>query len=270
VIVAPRSDRERASIAVLDANVLYSQVLSDYFVHAQSQNLINLRWSSRIIDEVVRNKKKRAGERFTSPSELTPRLAAADALGAYIKHTYPESFVEPTDRDYRPFTGLPMPDPDDRHVVATAVAAGATYLCTSNTVDFPTDVMKFLEIRRVTPDALLHELVAKHPLAMARAHQQLIAWTPRATHRTTLDALARSQSPMFRQRMERLLGSLGNLDSRDDLAQVYASAIAERDRARTGLLPPSTQPPNAAQVSTRRLMGHRGRQPLDQQRGAGG
>jgi len=267
--MALRPDQRRASLAVLDANVLYSQVLTDYFVHAQSQNLINLRWSSRILDEMIRNKKARAAEKFKDPVQLAPRLAAADDLRAYVERTYPDQLLEPSDEDYLPFDQLEMPDPDDRHVVATAVAAGATYLCTDNMPDFPPAVMTHLGIRRVTSDALLVELGTKHPLEMIRAHQQVIAWTPRATHQTTLDALDRARAPMFKATMERLLTSLGDVDSRDDLAQVYVSAIAELDRARAGLLPPSNRRPRPEELAARPA-DFRGRERAGHQRGIGG
>lgn len=263
------NDRRRLTV-LLDANVLYSKVLSDYLVQARRQELLNLRWSSQIMDEMIRNKEEAVRRRFASSDERRPRLAAVETLRGYVERAYPDAFIEPSSAHFARFESHPMPDPDDRHVVAAAVAADADYLCTSNVSDFPEPVMTHLGIRRVTPDALLDALTNSYPVEMVAAHQQVTLWSRSATHRDLLNTLRRAQAPLATDRLERLLGSLGNLDSRDDLAQVYASAIAERDRARTGLLPPSTQPPNAAQVSTRPLMGHRGRQPLDQQRGAGG
>lgn len=257
-------------VAVLDANVLYSQVLSDYFVQAQSRDLITLKWSPTILDEVIRNKKKRAAERFTDPSELGARLAAADRLRAYIERMYPDQVLEPADRSYSSFRQLPMPDPDDRHVVATAVAAGAVYLCTQNTADFPAAVMTHVGVRRVTPDALLLELLAGHPLDMVRAHQQVIAWTPRTTHRATLEALRRAQAPMFKDAMERILIRLGDLDARDDLAQVYASAIAEGDRARAGMPLPVIGHPRRSDLVAGRMTGRQGVQRPDQRHGFAG
>jgi hypothetical protein len=39
-----------------------------------------------------------------------------------------------------------LPDEDDRHVLAAAVAAEATVLCTSNVKDFPVGVVEALGI----------------------------------------------------------------------------------------------------------------------------
>lgn len=265
----PASSKE-PPVAVLDANVLYSQVLSDYFVQAQSRDLITLKWSSTILDEVIRNKKRRAAERFADPAELEARLAAADRLRAYIERMYPDQILEPSERSYSSFRQLPMPDPDDRHVVATAVAAGAVYLCTQNTADFPPAVMTHVGVRQVTPDALLVEILAGHPLDMVRAHQQVIAWTPRTTHRATLEALRRAQAPMFKDAMERILTRLGDLDSRDDLAQVYAAAIAERDRARAGMPSPVMGHRRTSDLVAPRMTGRRGARGPDRRHGIGG
>lgn len=256
-------------IALLDANVLYSKVLSDYFVHAQFGRLIAVKWSSAILEEMIRNKKDKASKQFSDPEELRPRLDAAEGLRNYIRREYPRAIVEPGPEHFVPFAHLSVPDPDDRHVVAAAVAARANYLCTNNTPDFPDPVMDHLGIQRVTPDQLLHGLAADKPVEMLRAHQRTIAWTPGATHRKTLDTLRRAQAPNTADRIEKLLTGLGDLDSRDDLAEVYASALAERDRARSGLLPPSTKRPDPREMGARPTTGFWDRQRLNQQRGIG-
>lgn len=222
-------------VVLLDANVLYSKVLSDYLVHAQYRGLVRLRWSSRILDEVIRNMKAKAAKRYSDPRDLGRRLAAADGLRDYIERTHPTALVDPSENDFAQFAHLAMPDPDDRHVVAAAVSAGADYLCTANTSDFPVSIMERLGMRRITPDVLLNGLVTDKPLEMVHAHQQVIAWTPGTTHRATLDTLRRSQAPVTADRMERLLMSLGDLDKRDDLARIYIHAVAERDRAYSGM-----------------------------------
>ncbi|GAB3919405.1 hypothetical protein GCM10011575_30350 [Microlunatus endophyticus] len=258
------------SVVLLDANVLYSRVLSDYFVQLQATNVAAVKWSSQILDEVVRNKKKTATMRCHDPAELPSLLATAEDLRNHARTNYPESFVEPSEEDYARFADLYMPDPDDRHVVAAAVAARATYLCTSNTPDFPDPVMERVGIERIKPDALLHEHASRSPLAMVQAHQKVVGWTRGTTHRGLLERLRRAQAPATAETLERILKSLGNLDSRDDLARVYASALAERHRAQIGLLPPTSRRPGPEQLRVRPATGFRDRQRLDQQRGVGG
>jgi hypothetical protein len=48
-----------------------------------------------------------------------------------------------------------LPDPDDRHVVAAAIAAGATIILTWNLWDFPATALKKYGLRGQTPDAFL-------------------------------------------------------------------------------------------------------------------
>lgn len=235
-----RQQPDTRPIALLDANVLFSQVLSDYFVKAQSEELLTVTWSSQILDEMIRNKKVKAAKRFREPADLHARLAAAEKLNTYIRHQYPSAFVEPDERHFVLLAEAPMPDPDDRHVVAAAIAARATHLCTDNTVHFPHSVLHRLGIEVVTPDELLVRLAADHPVEMTHAHQRVIEWTPGTTHRRTLATLRRAQSPMVAAEMEQLLSTLGNLDSRDDLAQRYDDLIMERRRALGGLPSPRT------------------------------
>jgi hypothetical protein len=46
-------------------------------------------------------------------------------------------------------------NPDERHVVAAAIAAGASIISTSNLKDFPAAALKKYGLRRQTPDAFL-------------------------------------------------------------------------------------------------------------------
>lgn len=261
-------DRPRP-VVLLDANVLYSKVLGDYFVRLQETEVVSVMWSTRVLDEVVRNKKEAAAARYSNIKDLLPLLNAADALRSYVLEKHQASFIEPAVEHYDQFDDMSMPDPDDRHVVAAAVAANADYLCTADRDDFPDPVMERIGIERQTPDELLHQFAAETPLAMVEAHQGVIGWTYGRTHRQLLETLRRAQAPLTAERLERLLTSLGDLDSRDDLAQVYVSALAQRDRAQAGLLPPSNRRARTVQPSARPMTDFHDRQRLDQQRGIG-
>jgi hypothetical protein len=48
-----------------------------------------------------------------------------------------------------------LPDPNDRHVVAAGIAAGASIILTWNLRHFPAKELKKFGLRRETPDALL-------------------------------------------------------------------------------------------------------------------
>jgi hypothetical protein len=56
-----------------------------------------------------------------------------------------------------------LPDPDDRHVVAAAIAAGASIILTWNLKDFPAAALNKYGLRRRTPDAFLTGLYDNVP-----------------------------------------------------------------------------------------------------------
>jgi predicted nucleic acid-binding protein len=235
-----------APTVLVDANVLYSQVLSDYLVHAQSAGVITVRWSPQILDEMTRTMKSKAQKMARDRGDLQRRADRIDRLRIYIETQYPDALIHPQPGHFKHFADLGMPDPDDRHVVAAAVAARAKMLCTNNVKDFPNPVLERVRIERVTPDELLQRLASEHPSEMARAHQRAVDWTYGTTHQATLEALRRANAPQTADMMTRLLAPLGNLDSRDDLASRYEHAIAERDRAQRGLAAPAAGGPETA------------------------
>jgi len=63
-------------------------------------------------------------------------------------------------------TTVDLPDPDDRHVVAAAIAAGASTIVTWNVRHFPLKELKKLGLRRESPDAFLAGLYDQAPELM--------------------------------------------------------------------------------------------------------
>lgn len=126
-------------VALLDANVLYPARLRDLLIRLDLAGLYQARWSQRILDECFRNL---IGDRpDLSPERLarTRRFMTA-ALPAAMVTGYEDSIE---DHD--------LPDPDDRHVLAAAIATKATLLVTSNLDDFPAaKIPKGLKV--VSPD----------------------------------------------------------------------------------------------------------------------
>jgi hypothetical protein len=58
---------------------------------------------------------------------------------------------------------ITLPDPDDRHVVAAAITAGASVILTWNLRDFPTRELRKHSLVRQTPDIFLSDLYEKAP-----------------------------------------------------------------------------------------------------------
>jgi predicted nucleic acid-binding protein len=122
------AESDLVRVVLGDANVLYPRVLRDYLLYAADQEVISIVWSGRILDEVTRHLVANVPG-FTE--ESGKRLVSA------MNAAFPYAEVEPTVEHYQRLEGRLLPDEDDRHVLAAAIAAEATVLCTANTKDFP-------------------------------------------------------------------------------------------------------------------------------------
>lgn len=183
-------------IVLGDANVLYSRVLRDYLVYAADEGVISIRWSQAILNEVVKHLQANNSTFDDEQAELLIRL---------LNDAYPEAEVEPTTSARRKVKGLDLPDEDDRHVLAAAVAAHADILCTNNVKDFPPEAMASVGIELLTADALLSRLVTMYPSRMMDAHRTTVASLTGATDRSTLAVLRRAQATQAADLMEALL-----------------------------------------------------------------
>lgn len=139
-------------------------------------------WSQAILDEVRRNV---IAKRKVDPAMFDRTLALMNAAfnGAMVDGWQPIA------------VGLELPDPDDRHVLAAAIAGGAQAVVTFNLVDFPAKQLEPHNVNAVHPDAFLLDQL---DLAPARV----------------LNALAR-QAQRFRKPPMDLSGLLARLERCD-------------------------------------------------------
>jgi hypothetical protein len=91
--------------------------------------------------------------------------------------------------------------PKDRHVLATAVYAGAHVIITDNLRDFPEEALAPYNIEPQTPDEFLEYLFDMFPGVMARIVIELNAARrrPREALHETLERLAKSASGFVAQ-----------------------------------------------------------------------
>ena len=141
--------------AVLDACVLYPTVLREILQGAAAAGLYQPVWSERILGEWTR-----------ATAKLGP-LAQAQAEGeaVVLRAAFPRAMV-------RPQPGIEarllLPDPNDTHVLAVAIAAGADAIVTFNAADFPGHVLAAEGVARRDPDGFLWEMQSRNPEEMAR------------------------------------------------------------------------------------------------------
>ena len=157
--------------AVLDACVLYPTVLREILQGAAAAGLYQPVFSDRILREWV-----------LATAKLGPAAPAiAEGEAASLRAVFPRALV----RDHPEIEArLVLPDPNDVHVLATAIASGADAIVTFNAQDFPGHILAAEGITRRDPDGFLWELQSRHPEAMAgiveavRARAEAISGQP--------------------------------------------------------------------------------------------
>jgi predicted nucleic acid-binding protein len=146
---------------VYDANVLYSAPLRDLLVRLARTRLFHGRWTDVILDEAFRSI-------VANRPDLDP--AALERTRALLCQAVPDCLIE----GWEPLVdGLDLPDPDDRHVLAAAIRAGAQVIVTSNVKDFPPAALEPFHIEAQHPDVFILGVIDLDPGAVVTVvHQQ--------------------------------------------------------------------------------------------------
>jgi predicted nucleic acid-binding protein len=139
------------AVAVFDACILYPFHLRNVLIQAAVDRLVEARWSDEIHDEWIRNLAAHA------PAVPMERLQNTRRL---MNEALPRALVSGHET-HIPLVNLP--DPNDRHVVAAGIAAGAAIILTWNLRHFPAKELKKFGLRRETPDVFLSGLYDKVP-----------------------------------------------------------------------------------------------------------
>lgn len=147
----------------LDANVLYPRPLRDTLLRVAETELYGVYWSERILDEVTRNLVADGRATDEQSRRLTDAMTAAFEGAAVPQDAI--DHIEP---------GMTN-EPEDRHVLAAAVAARADAVITLNLKDFPADACEPLGIDVLHPDTLLLHLHALDPAEVCVAIERQAA-----------------------------------------------------------------------------------------------
>lgn len=141
----------KPAVAVFDACVLYPFHLRNILVQVAVDRLVEARWTDAIHDEWVRHLAAATPaiprERWQNIRRLMDEAVPTATVSGYQDH----------------IRALDLPDPDDRHVVAAGIAAGASLILTWNLRDFPASELKKYGLRGQTPDDFLAELYDQVP-----------------------------------------------------------------------------------------------------------
>lgn len=130
-----------------DANVLYPNTLRDMLIRLAQVNLAQARWTHRILEEMERAIRRRR------PDIDSKKFAVLrDRMNASLRDCLVEGY-EPL------IEGLKLPDEDDRHVLAAAIACRADGIVTFNLSDFPSDTLSRWGVEAWSPDEFLLDLI---------------------------------------------------------------------------------------------------------------
>lgn len=167
---------------VLDACVMVPVALCDTLLRLGEEQLYRPIWSTRIVKEAA-----------DAISTVHPDLEVSkiERRMAYMNETFPGACVG----DFANIeSGLQLPDPDDRHVVAAALRARADAILTANLRDFPADALHRLDLEVISPDDfLLSQLDMRSTVVLDVLSAQAAATrNPKRSVDDVLTALARA------------------------------------------------------------------------------
>jgi predicted nucleic acid-binding protein len=140
--------------ALFDANVLLPTVLREILLAVARAGLYQPLWSARILEEWARAAARQGLE--------------AEARGeiALLRANWPKAELPPAPEIE---ARLWLPDKDDIHVLASAVAGEAGVLVTENGKDFPRAELSNWGVRRQSADEFLLACLERDPDAVSAA-----------------------------------------------------------------------------------------------------
>jgi hypothetical protein len=167
---------------VYDASVLYPAPLRDVLMWVAIKGLVRAKWTDEIQDEWLRNLLERRADLDEQRLRRTQRLMNRALPDARVSGH--EVLID----------ALELPDPDDRHVLAAAIRAGAQTIVTENIRHFPATALDQYGIDAERADPFLLGLLDTDQhlfLEAVRAQLETLA-NPRQTKDQLLDMLQRN------------------------------------------------------------------------------
>ncbi|WP_458790319.1 RSP_2648 family PIN domain-containing protein [Yoonia sp. MH D7] len=147
---------------LIDACVLYPTVMREVILGAATLGLFEPRWSKRILEEWAR-----ATVKIGPEAEVFARGEIA-MLGV----AFPRAIV-PVHQGL--MARLWLPDADDIHVLAAAVAGSCDGILTMNAKDFPRDYLSEEGLARYDPDGFCCRMLDEDPDGMRGVADKILA-----------------------------------------------------------------------------------------------
>jgi hypothetical protein len=180
--------------AVLDACVLYSAPLRDLFMYLAVHFVFQPKWTARIHKEWMESVLERRPDLGRAALERTRDLMNRWARDWQVPDH--EAFIP----------ALALPDPEDRHVLAAAIAAKVPVIVTFNRRDFPDEALAPHGVRALHPDDFACGLLDETPetfLLAVRTHRAALQ-NPSMSAEQYLATLSRCGLPQTAARLAAL------------------------------------------------------------------
>ncbi len=180
--------RPGATLVFLDANILYSRTLRDWFALISKRSGaegIRLRCSEDVLAEWLYHWRRKHPERAD---------AAVGGLRTQFLRACPDAVIAGYEISPALLEGG---DTFDAHVVAAASHGGVDYLVTSNLADFES-LRDHFEFEIYAPDDLLCLILERRPDAVRKALLDNIAyWSAKPGSKDVVEALIDAGAPNF-------------------------------------------------------------------------
>lgn len=176
---------------VLDACVIYPPVLRRILLGVAARGLFAPLWSDRILEEWARAAVKLGPE----------AVMEARAQGKRMRAEFPAALVPAAEGLER---RLSLPDPNDVHVLATAITGSADAILTFNATDFPRHLLAEEGVERRDPDGFLWLMWSHNPEVVSEVVASVHALSERMAGeaRSLKAALKRSQLPRLAKALQ--------------------------------------------------------------------
>lgn len=178
--------------ALLDACVLFPLAVADSLMSLATAGLFAAKWTRQIEQEWITALEKQR-------PDLKGRL---DIRRDCMREAIPD--WEITKAAWAPLVGFcNLPDPNDRHVLAAAIAGHVDCIVTANLRDFPPGICENYNIEVLDPDRfIINQWDLDHLTTMAAFKRMRARWKkPEATPEDFAQALERGRLPTTAQRI---------------------------------------------------------------------
>ncbi|MEM9576734.1 MAG: PIN domain-containing protein [Pseudomonadota bacterium] len=147
---------------LIDTCVLYPTVMREMILGVARRGAFAPFWSPRILEEWARAARKLGPE---GEMQARSEIALVRAAFPLAETTVPEGA----------FSQLWLPDENDIHVLAAAIAASADAIMTLNAKDFPRHTLAEESLKRVDPDGFLYDLWLQDPQVVEETAAEVLA-----------------------------------------------------------------------------------------------